>query len=715
FSSTAADDDPQYSFAPFYITGASNGRAVFTNVSTLSGCLDYWRVLDLATGAITRLDPGHWIGCQGQWLSSNGDGSKVLFLDRTTTSGGGQLWDANLNLIVSRSGFSGDGALSSDGNRIVSGWQLFDAQPSQYGNATFNSDFFYGGLGRAVGEQLNASGSLLYMPFNRGFAIFDATTGIAIGKFDLSEDTVYVGGSMALDPSGRRLFMLTASGLTVVELPLSPLSVGWVNPTRISTAGSGSALVRGSGFVAGATVSIAGTFVTTQFLDENTLSINSPSLPIGTYQIKVANPNGEKYTLPTAVEYLDPLPVPVLSSINPPSAVANQVPETLTLTGTNFSPRSQAYTGMVPLPIQFVSATELKIGPPVSAAIPRSDDIFVFNPDPGGGKSNSVAFSTVNPVPYISSLTVSKLYVGLGQGFTIYGSGFNQQTIFRVNGQNRSRFFGDGAQIQVRVNAADLTSVGNITLTVFNPAPGGGSSNEYIMPVEIAHPFIGYFPNMLDFGNQIIFSKSSKAYSITNYGPTAWNIDSVDISSDFGQSNNCQALQPGSSCTMTVWFTPKKLGIVQGTATLSSNASGGAISIGLAGVSADLVLSLSRPGRSSRSGLSNAVPAGQNTTVAISVSSTARMEGSVALTCSGVPIGATCVIQPSAVPLSGGDVPVLLQIKTTARPLTRAARLSGAKSDTKSKFGTPVGQYTVHVNASIGELTRSIDVPLEIQ
>jgi len=169
------------------------------------------------------------------------------------------------------------------------------------------------------GLALHPSGALLYQPFLTGQApaappavgiqggvdVLDAHTGLLRLRIflpepfaTLSSDIDALHGSfLAIDENGQRLFALTASGLTVVQLAAVPLSVGTISPISAPASGGTILTIRGSGFQSGASISIGGKPAPITFKDMNTLSVIAPALTPGPQQVAVTNPNGDSYTL----------------------------------------------------------------------------------------------------------------------------------------------------------------------------------------------------------------------------------------------------------------------------------------------------------------------------------------------------------------------------------------------------------------------------------
>ena len=83
-----------------------------------------------------------------------------------------------------------------------------------------------------------------------------------------------------------------------------------------------------------------------------------------------------------------------------------------------------------------------------------------------------------NPLPVISGLTPSSVAAG-GTAFTltISGSNFMNGSLVRLNGGNRQTTFVGATQLMAQIPATDIAVAGAAQITVFNPLPGGGSSN----------------------------------------------------------------------------------------------------------------------------------------------------------------------------------------------------------------------------------------------
>jgi hypothetical protein len=65
----------------------------------------------------------------------------------------------------------------------------------------------------------------------------------------------------------------------------------------------------------------------------------------------------------------------------------------------------------------------------------------------------------------------------------VNGSGFVTGSVVQVNGSARPTTFVSSTQLKAQISNNDILSLGQRTITVFNPAPGGGTSNSATLTV----------------------------------------------------------------------------------------------------------------------------------------------------------------------------------------------------------------------------------------
>jgi hypothetical protein len=234
----------------------------------------------------------------GAAISSAHDGSKLAI-------SGGNFCILNVaqNTAQGASFTQGnDSAISGDGNVAASSFVFTDSNGSEIGRVA-QPGVFFNNLSEGFTEdfnvqlrpQLNDSGSLYFLPYENTFDIVDVMHATVRMRFALTETITNTALPMAIDAGGRRVFLLTNKGLTIVDLGVAPLSIGSLSAT---TASSGSQItLRGSGFASTTMATINGTSATVSFTDENTIALTIPATSSGPATIVLTNADGTQYTL----------------------------------------------------------------------------------------------------------------------------------------------------------------------------------------------------------------------------------------------------------------------------------------------------------------------------------------------------------------------------------------------------------------------------------
>jgi hypothetical protein len=216
----------------------------------------------------------------------------------------------------------------------------------------------------------------------------------------------------------------------------------------------------------------------------NIAAPNDPSVPPGFYMLFLLR-NGVPSE--ARIVQLGPQssnPVPSLSSIAPASATVGSGAFTLTATGTSFVPSSKLRWNGAERPTTFISATQLTATIPASdIAAAGSAQVSVQTPTPGGGTSAIRTFTitppppSTNPVPGLTSLAPASATTGsAGFNLAVSGSNFVAGSTVRWNGANRTTTLVSATQLTAAIPASDIAAAGTAQVTVFNPAPGGGTS-----------------------------------------------------------------------------------------------------------------------------------------------------------------------------------------------------------------------------------------------
>jgi hypothetical protein len=197
---------------------------------------------------------------------------------------------------------------------------------------------------------------------------------------------------------------------------------------------------------------------------------------VGSGELVVFNPppgGGLSGILPLTIGY----PTPTISAVSPASAEFGAAETTLRITGTGFHRNSSIRWNTDYMFGTFVSPTEL------TAVLPQYlltgggvAKITVVNPTPGGGASNAVDFTVNNPVPELTSISPTSVFTGNGFTLTVNGSKFTRNSVIRWNGADRATTYVSATRLTAQIPAADVTSAGTASITVFTPAPAGGAS-----------------------------------------------------------------------------------------------------------------------------------------------------------------------------------------------------------------------------------------------
>jgi hypothetical protein len=217
-------------------------------------------------------------------------------------------------------------------------------------------------------------------------------------------------------------------------------------------------------------------------------------------------------------------------------------------------------------------------------------------------------------------------------------------------------------------------AAGSCTLSViFTPTASGSRSGSVVIQDDAAGS-----PHTVSLsgggsGPDVIFSLSSLSFStvqtgssaaqslrLANNGNVTLSINTIQVTGDFAQTNNCSTSVPAnSSCTINVTFTPTLPGARNGTLTINDNAPGNPQTLNLTGVGSDFGLMSSTNSQIAKPG------------VAVSYQVTVTpvggpFTGTVRLSCGDLPASAACSLSPSSVIPVGNPVKATLTITTAA-------------------------------------------------
>lgn len=247
-------------------------------------------------------------------------------------------------------------------------------------------------------------------------------------------------------------------------------------------------------------------------------------------------------------------------------------------------------------------ALTIKFSPTVAGA--RTGSLTIT--DNAQGSPHVVPLSgnglTQLPLPLITDTPAIAASTG---GLTVFGRNFFPGSVVQWNGSARPTTFVSEFSLSVQLTPADLAQIGEGTVTVLNPAPGGGLSNTVIVPVFATLP-INAQDMVFDPLRNVIYASVGAAattnantilvidpatQTIVNSFPVGNNPDKLAISDD------AQFLYVGLDAASSVAQLSLPSGTVNGSATLNSSLIGltaGAIRV-LPGLPHSYVVSVIEP------------------------------------------------------------------------------------------------------------------------
>ncbi len=179
-------------------------------------------------------------------------------------------------------------------------------------------------------------------------------------------------------------------------------------------------------------------------------------------------------------------PVPVIMALSVDNALVDSADFTLELTGTGFVPGMSVSFGSTPLVPKVISSTQASVVVPKTALSTGAVlDVVASNQGPGGGTSNALRFTVNNPLPVISSLSVTKALLNSEELLLdIVGSGFVSGVTVNFGTVSLTPTAANPTQVSVRVPKELLAKSGIVSVSAANVTPGGGVSNSLAFTVE---------------------------------------------------------------------------------------------------------------------------------------------------------------------------------------------------------------------------------------
>lgn len=171
-------------------------------------------------------------------------------------------------------------------------------------------------------------------------------------------------------------------------------------------------------------------------------------------------------------------PIPVITSLSPPSVYVNSATTKVTILGSGFLPSTtislQSFNNNNPvLSSTFVSANQMTALVPGNALSTQGQiSLIASNPQPGGG-ANSAILQVIGSDPIITGVNPASIVAGTAsEPIILSGQNFMSGAQVQWNGVNIPTTYISPSQLQAQPTTANLKNAAMVQLTVNNPSPG---------------------------------------------------------------------------------------------------------------------------------------------------------------------------------------------------------------------------------------------------
>jgi outer membrane protein assembly factor BamB len=248
-------------------------------------------------------------------------------------------------------------------------------------------------------------------------------------------------------------------------------------------------VVTGKNFTPSSTVLWNGRALTTQYDSATKLTAEVSSEQIaaaGSIDVSVVNTAAQGGTSNVAVFSVSTQPpVPTLTSISPSSIPANSPPQTLTFTGTGFSPTTMVFYGEKYYQPTYISATKITLANFTPYLAAGSDIAFAVDDIASGDvNSNTLIVSITPAVPLISAIAPTGVFAAQGAlALTVIGQYFSATSVVYVNGISRPTTNNNGV-LTAQLTAVDVANAGTAQITVRDPLSANAPSNAVKLVIQ---------------------------------------------------------------------------------------------------------------------------------------------------------------------------------------------------------------------------------------
>jgi len=248
-----------------------------------------------------------------------------------------------------------------------------------------------------------------------------------------------------------------------------------------------------------------------------------------------------------------------------------------------------------------------------------------------------------------------------------------------------------GANCTVSVTFAPLI-VGSLTAALSITDNASGSPQTVSLSgTGVGVPTVSLSPISLTFGNQLVGTTSpAQNVTLSNTGTGTLTITSITSSGNFGETNTCgSSLAAGSSCTISVTFTPTATGTRTGTLSVTDNAAGSPQTVSLTGKGVQPAVKLSPTSLSFGNQLVGTTSPSKSVTMSntgtttltinsISITGTNAVDFAETNTCGGsLAAGANCTISVTFTPQTAGSLSASVSVSDNAPGSPQTVSLTG--------------------------------------
>ena len=260
-----------------------------------------------------------------------------------------------------------------------------------------------------------------------------------------------------------------------------------ITPNSGGSSGGTSVTIMGTGFQAGAAVTLGGTVATNVIIVGSTsITATTPAHAAGAVSVVVTNADTQTGTLNNGYTYTASNPAPTITSITPNTGGAAGG-TSVTIMGTGFlTGATVTLGGTAATNVNVVGGTSITATTPAHTA--GAVSVVVTNSDTQAGTlNNGYTYSASNPAPTITSITPNTGAVSGGTSVTVTGTGFLAGATVSMGGTaatNVNVVGGTSITATVPAHAAGAVSVAvtnadaqsaslnnGYTYTASNPAP----------------------------------------------------------------------------------------------------------------------------------------------------------------------------------------------------------------------------------------------------